>query len=198
MVLMGQGDRERLPARLPAATTTRRCRSWRRCATTRASRCSSTSRPAIPGTKEWVQQVQARFHLPMVSGCTAVSAPEYYPYLQSGQLQGLLGGMAGAAEYEKLRGEKGTGHARAWTPSRWRTCSSPSASCSATSCSGRKRRRRGVSFHPTHDLGIWVGAAADAVHLQLPLQGQPVLQVRRAPVRRRVGRLLHRAATSGR
>ena len=61
-----------------------------------------------PGTKEWVQQVNLRFGLPMVSGCTAVSAPEYYPYLQSGQLRGLLGGMAGAAEYEKIRGEKGT------------------------------------------------------------------------------------------
>ena len=61
-----------------------------------------------PGTKEWVQQVNSRFHLPMVSGCTAVSAPEYYPYLQAGQLRGLLGGMAGAAEYEKLRGEKGS------------------------------------------------------------------------------------------
>lgn len=60
-----------------------------------------------PGTKEWVQQVQTRFNLPMVSGCTAVSAPEYYPYLQSGQLKGLLGGMAGAAEYEKSRNEKG-------------------------------------------------------------------------------------------
>ena len=60
-----------------------------------------------PGTKEWVQQVNSRFHLPMVSGCTAVSAPEYFPYLQSGQLRGLLGGMAGAAEYEKLQGEKG-------------------------------------------------------------------------------------------
>ena len=60
-----------------------------------------------PGTKEWVQQVNSRFHLPMVSGCTAVSAPEYYPYLQAGQLRGLLGGMAGAAEYEKLNGEKG-------------------------------------------------------------------------------------------
>jgi hypothetical protein len=60
-----------------------------------------------PGTKEWVQQVNSRFHLPMVSGCTAVSAPEYFPYLQSGQLRGMLGGMAGAAEYEKLRGEQG-------------------------------------------------------------------------------------------
>lgn len=61
-----------------------------------------------PGTKEWVQQVNSRFHLPMVAGCTAVSTPEFYPYLQSGQLKGLLGGMAGAAEYEKLRDEKGT------------------------------------------------------------------------------------------
>lgn len=61
-----------------------------------------------PGTKEWVQQVNSRFHLPMISGCTAVSTPEYYPYLQSGQLQGLMGGMAGAAEYERLRGEVGS------------------------------------------------------------------------------------------
>jgi len=56
----------------------------------------------FPGTKEWVQQVVSRYHLPMVAGVTAVSAPEYYPYLQTGQLQGLLGGMAGAAEYEAL------------------------------------------------------------------------------------------------
>lgn len=60
-----------------------------------------------PGTKEWVQQVQSRYHLPMVAGVTAVSAPEYYPYLQAGQLLGLLGGMAGAAEYEVLIGHKG-------------------------------------------------------------------------------------------
>lgn len=61
-----------------------------------------------PGSKEYVQQVQGRFHIRMVSGVTAVSAPEYYPYLQSGQILGLLGGMAGAAEYEKLRGDAGT------------------------------------------------------------------------------------------
>lgn len=61
----------------------------------------------FPGTKEYVQQVQGRFHIPMIAGVTAVSAPEYYPYLQSGQLRGLLAGMAGAAEYEKARGEVG-------------------------------------------------------------------------------------------
>jgi hypothetical protein len=60
-----------------------------------------------PGTKEWVQQVQARFHLPMIAGVTAVSVPEFYPYVQSGQLIGMLSGMAGAAEYEVLRKESG-------------------------------------------------------------------------------------------
>lgn len=60
-----------------------------------------------PGTKEWVQQVRTRYDIPIVSGCTAVSAPEFYPYVQSGQLSGLLGGLAGAAEYELLVGERG-------------------------------------------------------------------------------------------
>ena len=60
-----------------------------------------------PGTREYVQQVQGRFHIPMIAGVTAVSAPTLYPYLQTGQLGGLLGGMAGAAEYEDLRLERG-------------------------------------------------------------------------------------------
>jgi hypothetical protein len=60
-----------------------------------------------PGTKEYVQQVQGRFHIPVIGGVTAVSAPTLYPYLQTGQLIGLLGGMAGAAEYEDLRFERG-------------------------------------------------------------------------------------------
>jgi hypothetical protein len=60
-----------------------------------------------PGTKEYVQQVQGRFHIPIVAGVTAVIAPTLYPYLQTGQIRGLLGGMAGAAEYEDLRYERG-------------------------------------------------------------------------------------------
>lgn len=55
-----------------------------------------------PGTREWVQQVQGRFRVALGSGVTAVSAPNFYPYLQSGQLIGLLGGLKGAAEYETL------------------------------------------------------------------------------------------------
>jgi hypothetical protein len=34
--------------------------------------------------------------------CTAVMAPEQYPFLDSGQLSGLLTGMKGAAEYEQI------------------------------------------------------------------------------------------------
>jgi hypothetical protein len=56
----------------------------------------------------WVQQAQGRYHLPMVAGVSGVMAPEFFPYLQSGQVHGLLGGMAGAAEYEALVGTAGT------------------------------------------------------------------------------------------
>jgi hypothetical protein len=63
----------------------------------------------LPGTKEWILQVVSRFHIKLASGCTAVSAPEFYPYLQSGQLVGLLGGMKGAAEYEQMVGVTGLG-----------------------------------------------------------------------------------------
>lgn len=61
-----------------------------------------------PGTREWAQQVGTRFHLPMVAGVTASLAPDCMPYLLSGQLRGLLSGMAGAAEYETARGEGGS------------------------------------------------------------------------------------------
>lgn len=55
-----------------------------------------------PGTQEWVQGAVDRFGLRLSAGNTAVQAPMIYPYLQAGQLDGLMGGMAGAAEFEKL------------------------------------------------------------------------------------------------
>ncbi|MFH1866272.1 MAG: hypothetical protein ABIK85_10345 [Candidatus Eisenbacteria bacterium] len=60
-----------------------------------------------PGTREWVQQVQGRYRVALGSGTTAVGAPNFYPYVQSGQLTGLLGGLKGAAEYETLIGYPG-------------------------------------------------------------------------------------------
>jgi hypothetical protein len=62
-----------------------------------------------PGIKEWVQQVATRYDITMGGGVTAVSGPEMYPYIQSGQLVGLLSGMKGAAEYEQLVGKPGLG-----------------------------------------------------------------------------------------
>ena len=40
-------------------------------------------------------------------GCTGVMAPGLYPLLRSGQINGLIGGLRGAAEYETLMGQKG-------------------------------------------------------------------------------------------
>lgn len=59
-----------------------------------------------PGTYEWVQFAVDRFHVPVGAGNTAVQAPLVYPYLDTGQLSGLLGGMKGGAEFEKLTGHR--------------------------------------------------------------------------------------------
>lgn len=55
-----------------------------------------------PGIPAWVRMAGDRFNVPLGGGCTAVSAPQFYPYLGSGQLVGLLGGLKGAADYETL------------------------------------------------------------------------------------------------
>ncbi len=56
-----------------------------------------------PGIKDaWVPFAHQRYHCIVAGGCTAVSVSEFSPYLQARQLSGLLGGMRGAAEYEKL------------------------------------------------------------------------------------------------
>lgn len=62
----------------------------------------------FPGIKEYVQQVQSRGDVKMMGACTAVSTTDYTPYYNTGQLVGLVGGMAKAAEYEVLVGKVGT------------------------------------------------------------------------------------------
>lgn len=57
-----------------------------------------------PGTVEWIQNAVDRFGVKLGAGNTAVQAPFVYPFLRAGQLTGLLGGMRGAAEFEKLTG----------------------------------------------------------------------------------------------
>jgi hypothetical protein len=50
----------------------------------------------------WVAYAHERYGQKVAAGVTAVMAADYYPFLQTGQLVGLLGGLKGAAEYEKL------------------------------------------------------------------------------------------------
>jgi len=55
-----------------------------------------------PGARQWLQQVQTRYKVRMVAGVTAVMAPDLYSFYQSRQIEGFLGGLVGAAEYEYL------------------------------------------------------------------------------------------------
>lgn len=65
---------------------------------------------SIPIT--WVIYAVARYGQRLGVGVTAVSAAQYYPYLNSGQFIGMLGGLKGAAEYEILIQQKGYTEAR--------------------------------------------------------------------------------------
>jgi len=60
--------------------------------------------------ERWVAYAGARYHQTIAVGCTGVMVSGLYPYLKAGQLVGLIGGLKGAAEYEKLidKQEKGT------------------------------------------------------------------------------------------
>ncbi len=50
----------------------------------------------------WIIYANGRYNQTFGIGTTAVSMAEYYSYMQSGQANGMLGGLKGAAEYEKL------------------------------------------------------------------------------------------------
>jgi hypothetical protein len=56
----------------------------------------------VPGSDQWIWYYHARYRGNLATAQTAIGAPKYYQYLQSGQLVGLIGGMKGAAEYERL------------------------------------------------------------------------------------------------
>ncbi len=55
---------------------------------------------AIP--RSWINYAQTQFGVNLSCGITAVSAADFYPYVNSGQFIGMLAGMKGAAEYEQL------------------------------------------------------------------------------------------------
>ena len=54
----------------------------------------------------WILYGHERTGLKMGSVCTAVMASGMYPFIQAGQLTGVVGGLKGGSEYEQLLNEK--------------------------------------------------------------------------------------------
>jgi len=59
------------------------------------------------GIETWYVFGKDKYKFELGGGCTGVIAPGLYPLLRSGQINGLIGGLRGAAEYEVLIGQKG-------------------------------------------------------------------------------------------
>ncbi len=54
------------------------------------------------GVESWYLFGKDKYKFELAGGCTGVIAPGLYPLLRSGQINGLIGGLRGAAEYEVL------------------------------------------------------------------------------------------------
>ncbi len=52
--------------------------------------------------QSWITYVNTRFGVRVGAGSTAVSAPDFYPFLNTGQMTGMMAGLKGASEYEHL------------------------------------------------------------------------------------------------
>ena len=59
------------------------------------------------GIETWYIYGKDKYRFELGGGCTGVIAPGLYPLLRSGQINGLIGGLRGAVEYEVLIGNKG-------------------------------------------------------------------------------------------
>jgi hypothetical protein len=60
-----------------------------------------------PGWRQWLLYAQSRYGARVGVGVTAVSAADVYPYVETGQVAGLISGMKGASEYETMVQQKG-------------------------------------------------------------------------------------------
>ncbi|HHW17892.1 MAG TPA: hypothetical protein GXX30_03190 [Firmicutes bacterium] len=64
-----------------------------------------------PGVPEWIRQVGDPMKVPIATVLVAVNVPNMTPYIQAGQLKGMIPSMKGAAGYESLMGVRGLGTA---------------------------------------------------------------------------------------
>ena len=62
--------------------------------------------PSVSGDEgaaaRWLTQVAGRYGIQLLAGVSAAAVTRLQPFLQSGQLAGVLVGRPGAAEYELL------------------------------------------------------------------------------------------------
>lgn len=63
----------------------------------------------FPGSLEWMQYATDNTDVEMSTGTTSIMVNDIMPFVVSDQIQGILAGMPGAAEYEKLVGKPGIG-----------------------------------------------------------------------------------------
>ncbi len=66
----------------------------------------SVNLTAVGIYEAWIVYGREKYNFELGVGCTAVMGPEMYPFIQSNQLNGFMGGLKGAAEYETLVGHK--------------------------------------------------------------------------------------------
>lgn len=60
-------------------------------------------------TVHWIEYAGAKYNQKVMAGLTAAMITTYDPYLASGQLYSVVGGLKGAAEYESLIARQGGG-----------------------------------------------------------------------------------------
>jgi len=58
-------------------------------------------------TDAWISYGQGKFDFPLALGLTGVMTAQYYPFLQSKQVMGIMGGLLGAAQYEDMTDNPG-------------------------------------------------------------------------------------------
>ena len=58
-------------------------------------------------TGGWVVYAGDKYRVPMAAGCTGVIGPDLYVYTNTGQLNGIIAGLRGGADYEVLLKEPG-------------------------------------------------------------------------------------------
>lgn len=59
--------------------------------------------------QHWAEYAASRYNVRIITASAAVMVTQFDPYVRAGQIQAILGGLRGAAEYERLLGQPGGG-----------------------------------------------------------------------------------------